>query len=222
MIGVIDIGNTFFHCCYGIKENIIKREDFKDIEQIKEFFKDIEEIIVISNSEEKREKIKDVIQKKKIIRFPAEKIERDYEGRVGEDRISSSFYLKVKGIYPAIIIDAGTAITIDFINDKGIFSGGGILPGIKLFFESYKMIETLKPSTLNLSVRENIGKRTDECIYYGINVYINGIKEIVKKYGIENVFLTGGDAEYFEEEGWKIDKEIVLKGGLFAYSYLIT
>lgn len=217
MIGIIDIGNTFIHCCLAEGERIIKRKNFQDINDLKKFFFNINIILVISNSEEKREQIKEQLKGKKIYDFPVEKIKRNYEGRVGEDRIASAFYIKEKRLYPAIVLDAGTAITIDFINKNGVFSGGSILPGISIFLKSYDEINTLKFVEKSKKIKKIIGKNTKDCISSGLYIFIKGIKEYIKERNIQNVILTGGDALFFSEKGWEIDKDLVLKGGLCAF-----
>ncbi len=223
MIGVIDIGNTLIHCCYTKGERIIQRKDFEETNEVEEFFLNIENIIVISNSEEKREKIKLVLKNKKVYNFPIEKIERDYSGRVGEDRIASAFYIKEKRLYPAIVLDAGTAITIDFINENGIFSGGSILPGINVYLKSYEKISSLNLKIDEFKINRNPGKNTKDCIYSGLYIYIRGIKDYIKnEKKSKKVFLTGGDADLFKEKGWKIDKNLVLKGGIYAFHKFFT
>lgn len=222
MIGVIDVGNTFIHCCCAKNKKIISRKDFKDTDGLEEFYRDIREILIISNSEEKRGKIKYELKDKKIYNFPLERIKIDYNGRVGEDRISSAFYIMEEELYPAIIIDAGTAITLDYIDKYGIFSGGAILPGIKIFFESYGNVETLKFVEKELELRKYKGKNTKECISFGIYIYIKGIKDYIKETYKGNVIITGGDSNFFRERGWKIDKDLVLKGGIYAFYKFFT
>ncbi len=57
--------------------------------------------------------------------------------RVGIDRLLASWM--ASQLYPgqaAIVVDAGSAITIDFVNENAEFLGGVILPGIALQFDS--------------------------------------------------------------------------------------
>ena len=103
-----------------------------------------------------------------------------------------------------IIIDAGTAVTIDWLSDEGRFEGGVILPGFDL------MRDGLLSSTESIDVIHEefrfpidgqiIGRDTSECVNYGISLgLIGGIEKIVTQ--MKNVInrpvsvvLTGGSA----------------------------
>ena len=67
-----------------------------------------------------------------------------------------------------IIIDSGTALTIDIVDNKGMHSGGFIVPGIEL------MKRSLQINTANLMATEDNassvdpGKATLECINHGV------------------------------------------------------
>ena len=113
-----------------------------------------------------------------------------------------------------LIIDAGTCMTYDFVNEKKEYLGGAISPGIRL---RYKSLNTL---TANLPLLETelpdqlIGTTTAGSIHSGV---VNGVlKEIEgviedyqKKYKHLTVILTGGDANFLSKQ---------LKNGIFANS----
>jgi len=130
---------------------------------------------------------------------------------VGVDRVlnckaASVFYEK-----PCIVIDIGTAITIDIVDKKGNFAGGVILPGPELWIKSFRTTSLIKsPSLLKKNIL--VGKNTDECITSGINNGIPGaIENIVKKfkkfYKNPVVILTGGWCDYYSKK-IKIKKRI--------------
>src|SRR5438105_3195179 len=58
----------------------------------------------------------------------------DEPGRVGIDRLLNAFAAKalVKLGQPAIIVSAGSAVTVDLLNEAGTFAGGTIFPGMRL------------------------------------------------------------------------------------------
>ncbi len=62
---------------------------------------------------------------------------------IGQDRLVNVF-AAIK-LYPQakIIIDFGTALTVDFISKDKTYLGGFILPGIKLYLEALKKCELL-------------------------------------------------------------------------------
>tara|TARA_B100000965_G_C19487362_1_gene711403 strand:- start:318 stop:1061 length:744 start_codon:yes stop_codon:yes gene_type:complete len=108
-----------------------------------------------------------------------------------------------------LVIDMGTAITIDYINNEGVHKGGQILPGLKSFFS------ILDQSTGSINIKTNIsditakdiekwGKNTDDAIKSGAMSAISGaINAAVFSFRIQDsmpsVILSGGDAIYFKD-----------------------
>ncbi|RKZ21649.1 hypothetical protein DRQ23_06665, partial [bacterium] len=159
MIGVIDIGNTRYHCGLGENVSVIKRLDTEEIDEVVKFFEGVDNIMVISVAEKRLRVLKRFLNGR-IIRFPMDKIQRDYSGLVGEDRIAASLYVKEKVLYPCVVIDAGSAITVDIVNEEGLFSGGAILSGVKNYLSLFQAQENLKHIRVEPEPLENHGKNT--------------------------------------------------------------
>jgi type III pantothenate kinase len=111
-----------------------------------------------------------------------------------------------------LIIDAGTCITYDFVNDEKNYFGGAISPGIEMRYKSLNTFTQNLP-LLNLS-EENylIGNSTESCIHSGvINGVFNEIDSTIHQYRKKNkdltVVLTGGDVYFLSNK---------LKNGIFA------
>lgn len=123
---------------------------------------------------------------------------------LGRDRIAGA--VASSQLFPhedILIISFGTAITIDFVSEKGIFEGGIISPGMGLRFKSLHTFTGKLPlvgPVLNLDLK---GESTTQAIQYGvqnsivfeISAYIARYK---KRYRKIKVIITGGDAELFE------------------------
>ncbi len=122
---------------------------------------------------------------------------------VGADRIANAVggFKKYGG--PLIIIDFGTAVTFDVIDNHGNYLGGVISPGIGLTIEALHKgtallpkIELKEPSTV-------LGKDTVSAMRSGIAVGFTGmIKEIVARLKSElnfgedvKIITTGGYSE---------------------------
>src|SRR5205085_8321855 len=60
----------------------------------------------------------------------------DHPERVGMDRLLNAVAAKAHGPGPAILIDAGTAITLDYLDEAGTFQRGAILPGLRLMAQA--------------------------------------------------------------------------------------
>jgi len=120
--------------------------------------------------------------------------------KLGEDRISllSSKCLN----YPqknALIIDIGTCITYDFIDNKNIHHGGSISPGFhsryKSLSHSTKKLPFLSYKTPEIITGNSTEKSIHSGVYYGILSEIKyQIKFYTKQYKNIIVVLTGGDS----------------------------
>ena len=111
-----------------------------------------------------------------------------------------------------LIIDAGTCITFDFINDKNEYLGGAISPGVTMRYKALHQFTDGLPE-LNLQVPEKlIGSSTKASInsgvIYGVIKEIEGIiSEYRMKYPDLTIVLTGGDTNFLAKQ---------LKSGIFA------
>jgi type III pantothenate kinase len=137
---------------------------------------------------------------------------------LGADRLSAA--VAAHNLYPAddaLVIDAGTAITFDFINKQGEYQGGGITAGVNIrlkglhtFTERLPLVEAEFPEFL-------IGRSSSESILSGV---MNGIRAeidgIIQEYKLlypELVTIfTGGDMFYFEKK---------MKNNIFAAPNLV-
>jgi type III pantothenate kinase len=126
--------------------------------------------------------------------------------QVGLDRLLNALGAKsliVPGT-PAIVVDAGTAVTVDLLDDEGAFAGGSIFPGLRL------MAEALHDHTALLPLVETQGAiplvpagSTTNAIAAGIHWAVaGGISGLLRALSLTvpsleakvPVFLTGGDA----------------------------
>lgn len=103
------------------------------------------------------------------------------------------------------VVDAGSCITIDFVDTQGVYEGGAILPGLSFRLRAlHEYTSALpvvkldeKPAVLPLT-----GKSTKESIVAGVltaTVFeIQGFMDAYKaRHGAVKLFLTGGDAVFF-------------------------
>ncbi|MFZ2431367.1 MAG: type III pantothenate kinase [Lutibacter sp.] len=152
-------------------------------------------------------------------------IELDYDTKVpfvnkyatpktlGVDRIAlvSSAISK----YPnknVLIIDAGTCITYDFVNNEGNYFGGAISPGLQMRYKALNVFTENLPLLEPSEIVELIGNSTETSIHSGIiNGVINEIDGVIEQYRKKNtdltIVLTGGDIKFLSNR---------LKNGIFA------
>src|SRR5439155_10782316 len=80
-----------------------------------------------------------------------------------------------------VVVDAGTAITVDCCNDEGDFIGGAIAPGMRMPLDVLHG-RSAKVPRVNFAVPdEPFGRSTQEAIRHGVYHGIRGmVKELVE------------------------------------------
>jgi type III pantothenate kinase len=130
--------------------------------------------------------------------------------RVGMDRLAASVAanrLRDSG-RPAVVVDAGTAITVNLVAADGVFRGGAILPGFKLTAKALSEGTDLLPLVAPEPVSEPplpVGRSTQAAIRSGLFWgSVGAVRELVNRISAElgvapQVFVTGGDARRLTE-----------------------
>lgn len=177
-----DIGNSTFHFLINGKDKRYSLDEklprFEDKIYFVSVNKDGSKKLIKSNPQAKN--IKNIM-----------KFETKYEG-LGIDRALACYFEK-----DAVIVDAGSAITVD-IMEKSKHAGGFILPGFRAFMKTYPKIS--KKLKFDFEKKINLDKiplQTKDAITYAImKSIILPIKEVSKK---RKIIFTGGDGELFSK-----------------------
>ncbi len=133
---------------------------------------------------------------------------------VGIDRLLNALAAYRCTKSSTIVIDFGTAITIDIVSKQGEFMGGLILPGIRTSAFALNKQTALLPDVDIKRPAEIIGKNAVDAIkagiYFGtVGSVIHIIKELSRIYGdLKYTIATGGDAKTFKKDIPAIDKFI--------------
>ena len=147
-------------------------------------------------------------------------------GAVGQDRLVCAYAaMRLYGT-PAIVIDLGTAITLDVVSAGGEYVGGIIVPGIRLTAESLAKKTALLPEAKKIAPpRTLVGKNTRGSIlsgiFYGYGALCGGLAEQIggqfKKKPV--VVITGGYVsamkKFISHPVDHVDKDLVFKGLAF-------
>ena len=234
---LIDIGNTTssFGLWDSSKLSMITNIDNKKfLTTAKKYIKnDINEILftsVIGRSENK--KAND--QLKKLFKCKIKKIKSESEllkikngytqpGKLGDDRwatiVASYIYYKK----PLIIIDCGTAVSIDMVNKKGAHMGGYILAGFDGYKKSFKSAHHLRDTKIKESIslqKKTFPKQTSEGITKGyLKMVISTIEslynQIIKNEKVfPKILISGGYGEIISKNlsvKNKYERNLVLK-----------
>ncbi len=134
---------------------------------------------------------------------------------LGMDRIAvatAAFYLNPRG--NTLVIDAGTCITYDMVNDSGEYVGGAISPGVQMRYKAMHNQTAGLPLLRPDEILDFIGNSTETCMHSGVvngvSLEIDGvISQYRSRFQDLTVILTGGDSHFFANR---------LKNTIFANS----
>jgi type III pantothenate kinase len=101
----------------------------------------------------------------------------------------------------AVLIDAGSAVTVDWLDEEHVFRGGAIFPGLDLMAETLHRYTALLPRvTVELPIPPLPAGATIQAMQVGIFLAVSGgIREAVRLYAEQaatppRIFFSGGQA----------------------------
>lgn len=127
----------------------------------------------------------------------------DPETITGVDRLLNAVAAWDRIRQACIVVDAGTALTVDFIDGEGTFHGGAIAPGAAMQLQAlHDRTATLPELRLAApDVMQPFGRSTGQAMLNGVFHGIRGtVQRLVEQYAehygaFPQVIATGGDAE---------------------------
>lgn len=146
----------------------------------------------------------------------------EVEAMVGQDRLlnAAAAYDALK--QACIIVDAGTAVTVDFVDGEGTFHGGAIAPGARMQVEGLHEHTALLPDVEFAAPEEGaFGVNTAQAMLHGVFYGIRGmVRYLAERYAeayraYPTVIATGGDAHLiFDDDALieHIDDDLALRG----------
>jgi type III pantothenate kinase len=117
---------------------------------------------------------------------------------------------KESGEDNTIVVDAGSACTVDMMTKRGVYRGGVIMPGLPIIRHAMREKLPELPEVAESIPDEWPGKSTTECIEWGVNgglmMAIHGFIDKYRNMVEEpSVYITGGNARKLLE--WMGEKE---------------
>ena len=124
---------------------------------------------------------------------------------VGADRVANALAAFRRYGGPAVVIDLGTATTLDAISAEGDYMGGAIAPGITIAAEALFQRTARLPRVELVTPKTAIGRNTvsgmQSGIVFGYVGLIEGlVSRFVRELGPSRVIATGGLAEVIARE----------------------
>lgn len=156
----------------------------------------------------------------------------DPETITGVDRLlnAAAAFDRVK--QACVVIDAGTAVTVDFVDGEGTFHGGAIGPGATMQLHSlHEHTAALPELSFREPEHEAFGRNTAQAMLQGVFHGIRGmaqrlVEQYAEHYGaFPMVIATGGDAAVLFEKEELIDRivpELTLMGIAVAARHALS
>ena len=156
--------------------------------------------------------------------------------KVGIDRLLTAIAanrLRTPG-QAALIVDSGTATTVNLVDEAGVFQGGAILPGLRLSAQALHEYTQLLPyislDELDSESKGPVGKETQEAIRSGLYWgQIGAIRELSRQLLEDHPntlrLLTGGGAQLLSRDlpEFELSPGLALRGfALLADQVLAT
>lgn len=104
---------------------------------------------------------------------------------------------------PMILVDSGTATTVDLLNESGEFAGGAILPGLSLgaqaLHDHTAQLPLIETEELRRHSPRSLGRNTQEALRSGLYWgHVGSVWEVIRRLSSDhpgayrNLLITGG------------------------------
>lgn len=210
---VVDIGNSFIKVALVDGGNVISTQRLAidqglDVEALKGMYPSLHRVIVASSGVDTSQIASclrcaglKVLEMTPLTPVP---IGNDYltPQTLGVDRLAAAVgVVKCMGYEDCLIIDFGTAITIDLV-EGGVFRGGNISPGMRTRFRALHDYTQRLPECEPTDEILTLGRTTSQAIEQGVmQGIVNEIEGYISAFSKKNakitLILTGGDAKFF-------------------------
>ena len=148
-------------------------------------------------------------------------IKVEVPSQVGSDRIVIAVAALAEYKPPLILMDLGTATTIEVVEEGNTYIGGVIFPGVKISLDALTSRAAQLPGISLDKPKQVIGKNTVDCMrsgmMYGTAAMIDGIvQRIEQELGHSSTLVaTGGMAQFITplcKREIILEKDLLLKG----------
>ena len=209
---VVDIGNSFMKVAVVDGNNVVATQRVAvdseiDVASLKAAYPTLQRAIVASSGVSTaqvasmlRSEGLWVLEMNSLTPVP---IGNDYltPATLGVDRLAAAVGVVDMGYDNCLIVDFGTAITIDLV-ENGVFRGGNISPGVRTRFRALHDYTQRLPECNPTDEILPLGRTTAEAIEQGVmQGIVNEIEGYISAFMRKNakitLIFTGGDAKFF-------------------------
>lgn len=148
-------------------------------------------------------------------------IHMDVPSQVGSDRIVIAVAALAEYTAPLILMDLGTATTIEVVEPDNVYLGGIIFPGVRVSLDALTSRTSQLPGISLDKPKQVIGKNTVDCMrsgmMYGTAAMLDGLVDrIEEELGhTSTIIATGGLAQFITplcKHDIILEKNLLLKG----------
>lgn len=145
----------------------------------------------------------------------------DVPSQVGSDRIVIAVAALAEYKAPLLLLDLGTATTIESVEPENVYMGGVIIPGVRVSLDALTSRAAQLPGISLDQPKQVIGKNTVDCMrsgmMYGTAAMIDGlIERMEEELGHRcTLIATGGLAQFITplcKREIILEKDLLLKG----------
>ncbi|MFZ5553708.1 MAG: type III pantothenate kinase [Bacteroidota bacterium] len=220
---ITDIGNTLIKTAIFHENEPVSHEEFTSYDDFRNYYeKNVQHKTIVSSVANIPEELLILLKKNNAlfffsaIKIPIKNRYKTPE-TLGYDRLANAIGAWSKN--PGknnLIIDCGTCLKFDFLNEKNEYLGGSISPGLIMRARALQHYTDRLPLVEPLPEPALIGDSTTSSILSGVCNGMTGeinamIERYEKEYGEMMIHLTGGDSSFFAE---------TLKNTIFADRFL--
>lgn len=220
----IDVGNTKTKIGLFKEDRLESTKTFDSFSDLNQFLVEINvnESIISSVNTSYDKIIKELPSLQRPILFNNETslpfINQYKSTTIGLDRLGAVAGAQI--LYPThniLVIDLGTCITYEFLEQGKTYHGGAISPGMNMRFKSMHNFTARLPLVEAETMDDWISNSTEGAmlsgVVHGIQAEIDAyIQEVESKFAPLTVIITGGDAKFFESK---------IKATIFAIPELV-
>jgi len=99
---------------------------------------------------------------------------------IGEDRLANAVAARHRFGVPVVVVDFGTAVTLDVVDRRGNYVGGIIAPGLAAMTEYLHEKTALLPRIKMREIKTSIGRSTEEAMVVGaVHGYRGLVRELI-------------------------------------------
>ena len=138
--------------------------------------------------------------------------------KMGADRWHGMYAAWQKRRHGFAVVDAGSAVTVDYVAADGHHLGGYILPGLQMMLRSLSSDAARVDFEPKPSLETRLGLSTNQCVNHGLAwlsaAFSDRVLADMQNHNVRDLVLTGGDASRLKHIGLQgeIEPELVLDG----------